>query len=406
VTRTATTVVAAVALVAGVWTILHVGWYGRGQIVDYGVYQHYGDSMRTGAVPYRDFQLEYPPGALPVFVIPSWLESFDYRYVFQLLMAICLVAIVLSVLKIGGWEAAVLAGLAPLALGSVTLSRFDLWPAALTAAALATLLSERFGVSAVLLGTAFAAKLWPAVLVPFVVVWLARNYGPQLAARWSAGVAAVAAAWFLPFTILSPSGVGHAFHAQFGRPVQLESLASAVLIAIHDLFGKPIHQVDSFGSQNLGGWGAHTAATITTVLGVLALVAIWTLFVRSAATTPDLLAYCAAAVAALLAFGKVFSPQFLIWLIPLVVIARGARGLVAIPIFFLTLVLTQLWFPHHYWALANDFARTQTLELLARDFGVLLLAVVLAWPRRSEDELLGEHRTRLEALQRVRTQVN
>ncbi len=404
--RTATTVLAAVALVAGVWAVLHVGWYGRGQIVDYGVYQHYGDSMRAGAVPYRDFQLEYPPGALPVFVIPSWLESFNYRYVFQLLMAVCLLVIVLSVRKIRGWEAAVFAGLAPLALGSVTLSRFDLWPAALTAAALATLLSERFDASGVLLGTAFAAKLWPAVLAPFIVVWLVRNYGPRLAARWSAAAVAVAAAWFVPFTVLSPSGVGHAFHAQFGRPIQLESLASAVLIAIHDLFGKPIHRIDSFGSQNLAGWGTHTAATVTTVLGAIALVAVWILFVRSAATTSELLASCGAVVAALLAFGKVFSPQFMIWLIPLVVVARGIRGQVAVPLFFLTLVLTQLWFPHHYWDLANGFSRPQTLELLARDFGVLLLAVVLAWPRASEDELLGEHRSRLEALQRVRTQID
>ena len=69
-------------------------------------------------------------------------------------------------------------------------------------------------------------------------------------------------------------------------------------------------------------------------------------------------------------------------------------------------MLTQLWFPHHYWDLANGFARPQTLELLARDLGVVLLAMVLAWPRRSEDEPLGEHRSRLEALQRVRTQVD
>jgi hypothetical protein len=288
----------------------------------------------------------------------------------------------------------------------VTLSRFDLWPAALTAAALATLLSERIGASAVLLGTAFAAKLWPAVLAPFIVVWLVRTYGPRLAARWTAAAVAVSAAWFVPFTVLSPSGVGHAFYEQFGRPIQMESLASAVLIAIHDLFGEPIHKIDSFGSQNLAGWGTHTAATVTSVLGALALLTIWGLFVRSEARRTDLLASCAAATAALLAFGKVFSPQFMIWMIPLVLVVRGVRGQFAIPLFFCTLVLTQLWFPKHYWALVLGFSRPQTLELIARDVGVLLLAVVLAWPRRSQDEPLGEHRSRLEALQRVRAQVD
>ena len=58
----------AVALVAAVWGGLHVGWYPHRQIVDYGVYQFYGDAVVSHhAVPYRDFQLEYPPAALPMF---------------------------------------------------------------------------------------------------------------------------------------------------------------------------------------------------------------------------------------------------------------------------------------------------------------------------------------------------
>ena len=137
--RVAATVVAATALVAGVWGILHVGWFGKNQIVDYGVYQHYGDAIQGGAVPYRDFQLEYPPGALPVFVVPSLLSRFNYQHVFQLEMAICMLAVVLAVFIVAGPTAALLAGLAPLALGSVILSRFDLWPAALVAWALPAL---------------------------------------------------------------------------------------------------------------------------------------------------------------------------------------------------------------------------------------------------------------------------
>src|SRR5512133_3725311 len=107
--RVAATLVAAAALVAAVWGILHVGWYGRDQIVDYGVYQHYGDAIEGGAVPYRDFALEYPPAALPVFVIPSLLSRFNYQHVFQLEMALCLLAIVLAVYLLAGREAAILA---------------------------------------------------------------------------------------------------------------------------------------------------------------------------------------------------------------------------------------------------------------------------------------------------------
>jgi hypothetical protein len=45
-----------------------------------------------------------------------------------------------------------LTGLAPLALGPVVLSRFDLWPAMLSVAALAALLADRRRVGGVLLG--------------------------------------------------------------------------------------------------------------------------------------------------------------------------------------------------------------------------------------------------------------
>jgi len=105
-----------------------------------------------------------------------------------------------------------------------------------------------------------------------------------------------------------------------------------------------------------------------------------------------------------LAFGKVFSPQFVIWLVPLVPLVRGRRGIAAGGLLASALVLTQLWFPHHYWELADGFAQRESWLLLARNLAIVALAAVLAWPKL-ENEALGEGRAKLEALQRVRTQV-
>ena len=47
--------------------------------------------MAAGHVPYRDFRVEYPPGALPAFGIPAIGKpgfSF-YNREFQILMALC-----------------------------------------------------------------------------------------------------------------------------------------------------------------------------------------------------------------------------------------------------------------------------------------------------------------------------
>jgi hypothetical protein len=409
-------ITAALGLFLVSWSLLHHGTLARGQVTDTGLYQQYGDAMAHGQVPYRDFRLEYPPGALPAFVVPSLGHEGDraaYDRWFDRLMALCGavaiagVALVLRALGAGPARTAAALGLvaiSPLLVGSVVLSRFDLWPASLAVLALAALLHERLAIAALALGAAIAAKLWPAALVPLVVAHVWRTRGSRSATAWAAGLVLVEAAIFLPFAVLSPAGLQASFHAQIARPLQLESLGGAVLIALHHVAGTSLHVVTTYGSQNLEGTGAHAAELATTVAGVLALAAVWALFARGPADGERLVVHAAAAVAATLAFGKVFSPQFVIWLIPLVPLARGRRGLAAGALLAGTLVLTQLWFPRHYWPLAQGFAQRESWLLLARDLAVVALAALLAWPRLEHDSL-GEGRAMLEALQRVRAQV-
>ena len=52
-------------------TLLHFGFYQRNLILDTVEYHRYGVGMWHGSVPYRDFKVEYPPGALPMFELPS-----------------------------------------------------------------------------------------------------------------------------------------------------------------------------------------------------------------------------------------------------------------------------------------------------------------------------------------------
>ena len=42
---------------------------------DVPLYQSFGDRIAGGEVPYRDFRVEYPPGALPAFGLPSLVAS-------------------------------------------------------------------------------------------------------------------------------------------------------------------------------------------------------------------------------------------------------------------------------------------------------------------------------------------
>jgi hypothetical protein len=107
----------------------------------------------------------------------------------------------------------------------------------------------------------------------------------------------------------------------------------------------------------------------------------------------------------MVALGKVFSPQYLIWLVPLVPLVRGRRGIVASVLLFGALGLTQTWFPAGYWRLALGQAEPYAAFLVLRDLAVLALAAVLAWPSGLEDHVLGKHAAGREPLEAVRPQV-
>ena len=356
---------AAAALFLVCWGLVHRFFWAHGQLVDWPTYKGYGDAIvHHGLVPYRDFAVEYPPGALPVFALPSFVG--DYASSFAWLMAACGVALVAVVATIRR-EAAFYVALAPVLAGALILSRFDLWPALLTAAALAALLREHHRFGWALLGAAVAAKLWPLVLVPLVLAWSVRH---GRARAPLAGLAVVVAA-FVPFALVAPHGVWSSLSGQASRPLQIESLGAAIFTT----FGHP-RVVSTHGSQNVAGHGAVAAAFA--LLQVAALVALWVAFARGPATRERFLRYAAACVCAFIAFGKVLSPQFLLWLIPLVPLVVGRRGLAAAALLTTSLLLTQVWFPQRYWDYAGPFHLAWVV--LLRDLVLVALLGVLAWP--------------------------
>ena len=384
---------AAIALFVVSWTLLHVGFYKHKQLIDTPVYQRYGNAIADGKIPYRDFKVEYPPGALPVFALPGLAEpglnqevSTGFRRSFETLMWLCgaaalaAMAVILRVLRrstLNVWASLCFAAIAPLLLGSVILSRFDLWPAALVAAALAALVSGRLRLGHALLGLGVTAKLYPAVLVPLGVAFVWKRAGPREALACLGFVLGVIAAVFIPFVALSPDGVWQSLSVQLTRPLQVESLGSALLLVGHHVFGLAVTGETSHGSQNLDGNAAAWLAVASTVLQAGALIWIWSAFARSRGDAEALVRSTAAALCAFIAFGKVLSPQFLIWLIPIVPLVRGRRGLGASALLGCALVLTQLWFPFRYFRLALDFEEGLSWLLLARDLTLVALVAVL-----------------------------
>jgi hypothetical protein len=108
------------------------------------------------------------------------------------------------------------------------------------------------------------------------------------------------------------------------------------------------------------------------LLEAAAVVTVWVLYARARDLRGRLPVAFAAAVAGFIAFTKVFSPQYLVWLLPLVVVAGNA---VAIALAAVALVLAQVWF-FHYHALFR--VAWPVWLLIARDLVMVALYVALA----------------------------
>lgn len=389
---------AAAAALIGVWAVLHHGFYDRDTITDIPVYERYGRAMADGQVPFRDFRLEYPPGALPVFVLPALGTAADDGYTdrFGLLMQIA------GVLALGGVAAAALAlratrrrlalallapAVLPLVLGSVIVSRFDLWPAAITAVALAALLLGRWRIGGAVLGLAFITKIYPLVLLPVAVAAAWRARGRREGIAVAGAFLATALAVLVPFLVLSPVGVWAMVVRQSTRPLQVESLGAGILLAAHQAFDVGITFRSGHGSQNLAGVLPDVLGALQTLVQAAVLLALWVGFARGPVDRERLVRGSAAAVVALVALGKVLSPQYLVWLLPLVPLVGGRRGIRAVVLLAIACVLTQLWFPFRYWQLVAPLitpgAEPDALAswlVLARDLVLLALLWTLAGP--------------------------
>ena len=383
---TLTCLAAVVAIVVGIFV---AGFEGKPGITDTPVYRTYGERIASGDVPYRDFVVEYPPGALVAFVLPAVMSSSDdgYETAFQATMIFAFsVAAMLVVLSLAALQAstrrivlsvgAFLMGTA--LLGPFTLTRFDLYAAAVTLAAVCALLWRRRFLGPALLGVAIATKIYPAVLLPLLVARAWRCDGRRAALRDTAVTVGAALVIYLPFAIVAPEGVWRSVWRQLGRPLQIESLGSGVLLALHHASGLPLAWSSSSGSQNLTGTVAGVAATLTTIAGLAALALVWVRYARGDVESGARFArYAAAAVVAFVAFGKVESPQFLLWLLGVVVLVQGRRGLTAIAILLVACGLTRLWFPRTYWELVKQFDPTASWLVLVRDLVLVALFAVL-----------------------------
>lgn len=374
---------AIVAATFAVWAIVRWVVYAYPQLGDTRVYQHAARMIDAGFVPYRDFDVEYPPLAVGVFWLLDRVPG-PSTTMFSLAMALCLAATGcaawvtsahLGLSRARRLAAVIVVCLLPLLLGTLLQTRYDLLLSALLAWMLVAALARRFGWMWVLAALAAAIKLVPLILVPVLAIWHARHRGTARAGGGVAGFAAIVAATLVPFAIIAPSGLWELFRYHLVRPLQMESLGSSLIHAL----GLPYRQVQSYGSDNISGTLPQLASTASTALLAVVLMAVIVLVARSRELErrPELFVTAVAAtLLAAVVLGKVLSPQYLAWLAPVLLLVPTRYGAAAAATFVLALPVTQLVFPLLYTDLVVR-AAPLPVWLLALRNALLVAALVL-----------------------------
>ncbi|TMK72931.1 MAG: DUF2029 domain-containing protein [Actinobacteria bacterium] len=368
------------------------GLFRAARFRDVHLYQRYTEALLNGHVPYRDFFMEYPPGALAVFLPPAAATASHYNAAFKALMALCgaatLVLVAFLLVRLGAsvrrlWLGVLLVAASPAALGPISLNTYDAWPALLTVAALALLLVRREVLALAVLGLAFAAKVYPVVLVPAALVWTWRTRGRRVAMLGLAAFAAVALAIALPFLVLAPHGLVESFRSQAARGLQIESLGAQLLVGADHagLYTVTVaHHTKGAVSYDLRGSLPHALGALSSVLQLLAVAAVTWLYARGRDDAYRLTAAFVAAVAGFLAFTRFFSPQYLVWLVPLVPLVDSVAAWTLLAV---ALALDQVWF-FHYRSIVELGDRSWFV--LVRDLLVVALFVVVLRHESVKDE--------------------
>ncbi|MEA2546380.1 MAG: hypothetical protein QOI09_1653 [Chloroflexota bacterium] len=406
--------VAAVSVIAAIGFALTFYWVvwlaGRYFYVPYsndgdvGLYQQYADRIFGGRLPYRDFVTLYPPGALPAFVLPAWLAGTTvnadrYRVAFQGLMVVCGVVMtilgVVTLSRVTDRRRDVLIGgallvAAPAVLGWTVVLRYDLWPAALTAATMLCVVVARYRIGAVFLGLGILAKVYPIVLLPLLVAYAWRNAGRREAVLFVGITAGVIALVFAPILWYDGFGFLLGLAATFDRSLQVESLGAAILYVLHAVAGEHITVQFGGGSHNLVGRLPDLAIEIQTYATAVLLLILWIRFARGPADARRLTLAAAGAVAIYVGLGRVLSDQYVIWLIPLVAMVPWASARLAAPGLIAIMALSNWIYPGEYAGFERDFVPGPAWVVLVRVVAILVLGLYLARravgpPRRDEE---------------------
>lgn len=297
--------------------------------------------LQAGLIPYRDFLLEYPPLALIPILIPQLfspqtpLDAVDYAigFVMENLILTSLLGVGLAVIPHPRRQQTLIGYLVlTVLLAPLVPWRYDLFPAVLTLGGLLGIIFNFPLFAGIALGLGIATKLYPVVLLPLWLLYFAASRDWGGVGKLSLAAIATTIASFAPFWYLAGDSFTSFLTYHKDRGLQIESSWAGLISLGHVLGLTEASSEMSYGAQHIISPLANPLLTVQPIVFVGTMLLIYGLgsFVfrqefrqNNHIKQRTLVVFSLVALLGFILTNKVFSPQYLIWLLPFVPLLRS-----------------------------------------------------------------------------------
>jgi hypothetical protein len=354
---------------------------GRGS--DLHVHAHYAARIVHGQLPFREFVPEYPPLVFVLTSIPAIFDRSLHHY-FSIFRCICcgidcgIWALLLILNRKRIWPCVVYV-LCSTALGPLVYDRIDIVLGLILLVAAGLFVWNRHRWSCLAVGVGIAFKLIPIVLAPAILVLAWRRGWLSLGRATLLLLLPLLLTFDISF-LIGGRQLGGLFDYHQRRGIHLESAPASVEMLMMWLGGAPGVVSVEYGSVNLHSRYESALLQLSTTLLLGTVLAAALLAATRRNDTGSMLTLSATTLSASLLFSKVLSPQYFVYLLPVLVALPRPRGRF-VSLTFWTLVLatyglTAAVFPWNFDALRRLEAGPEVL-LGARNLCLAGLTAVL-----------------------------
>ena len=370
-------------------------------------YLPYANEVMNGNIP----SMEYPPFALIFITIPRLFTSdpFIYEILFVAQTFVFFVAGMVVISKLAKrfrqsqHLSMIIYTVLMLLMFEFVVDRYDIFPAVLTLISFYFFVTKRYAWAFVFLSIATMTKLYPAVLFPIFLIPLIFDKDWKNALKGSGLFILTALAIAVPFFIFGSDALFGFLTSNVDRALQIESTPASIFAFLHmlglaDVSIAPFEPGVPGSSDNLVGPLPDAIAPFMNYVMMVAVIAVYILYAfclrklrRDGPDNEDnrMLLFGGATVLALLAFmifGKVFSSQYLIWVIPFIVILLMSKvdPVYKRNVLFLSIIaifLTQVNFAVNIGISGGGTGITDAgmLLILARNIVMIVLFAYVIW---------------------------